>query len=460
VGKIYSALAKFRNDSGFSSAPGKLKKSDYAALLRYDRTTGKLDLSHPMVTREKGTLKRLIVYRLIEPDGTLTPAGLAKYNELTASLPKPTSDGARTAQKKQEDSIKAQPISAQPEETVPVRKVRRQEKALSVAKEELPHMVISVDTGEKEKKTRRSISKAINKQLIRSATVQAKAKVAKAKPVAEQPVAVKPSPPAAEPAVVETETKAAKEDTVVKSPAPAPLATVSSDPKRIDPSLISLHKPGSFEAEQFKILRTNLLFPVSGNPPCSVMVTSALTGEGKSFVASNLATSVAMNINRYVLLIDCDLRKPSIHNRFGFGDVKGLSEYLSGGTSLEPLLLRTPINKLTILPAGRPPENPAELLSSQRMSALLNEVTERYSDRLIILDSPPSRLTSESGVLARWVDGILVVVKYSKTPRDVIADLVEKIGSDKILGAIINGVDVRASRYYGKYYGKYGGYYK
>jgi capsular exopolysaccharide synthesis family protein len=181
----------------------------------------------------------------------------------------------------------------------------------------------------------------------------------------------------------------------------------------IDKNLVSLLNPQSFEAEQFKILRTNLLFPATGKSPQSIMVTSVAPGEGKSFVAANLAVSVATHVNWNVLLVDCDLRRPSVHRKFGFGEVPGLSDYLSNGRELPSLLLRTAVERLTVLPGGKPPANPSELLSSDKMTAFIDEVTARYHDRLIILDSPPPRLTAESTALARHVDGISTVFSWS-----------------------------------------------
>jgi exopolysaccharide/PEP-CTERM locus tyrosine autokinase len=235
------------------------------------------------------------------------------------------------------------------------------------------------------------------------------------------------------------------------------LAQVSFDADAIDPKLVALLKPQSFEAEQFKILRTNLLYPTSGIPPRSVLVTSALPGEGKSFVSANLAASVASDIDRHVLLIDCDLRSPSLHRIFGFTSVPGLSDYLARGVPLTSLLQRTHVDKLTILPAGPPPTNPAELLSSGKMSALLQEVYERYGDRMIIIDTPPPQLTAETKALSGKVDGIILVIKYGSTPRDSVTELIARLGEKKIIGSIINNFDLRSSGYYGKYFDKYYG---
>ena len=233
------------------------------------------------------------------------------------------------------------------------------------------------------------------------------------------------------------------------------------DENKIDKNLIVHLRPNSFEAEQFKILRTNLLFPSSGRSPRSIMVTSALPDEGKSFVSANLAASIAQSIQEYVLLMDCDIRVPCIHTQFGFGDVPGLSDHLSHGVSLPSLILGTAVNKLSILPAGKPPQNPSELLSSQQMSKLLQEVKYRYSDRYIVIDSPPPKLTAETAAISRQVDGVLLVAECGTTPRKMLSDLIEIIGKEKILGVILNKLDTQFMSYSGLgKYKKYGKYYK
>ena len=232
------------------------------------------------------------------------------------------------------------------------------------------------------------------------------------------------------------------------------------DSSKIDKNLITLSEPQSFEAEQFRMLRTNLLFPASGEPPRSIMVTSAVPSEGKSFVAANLAISIAQSIQEHVLLIDCDIRLPSIHKQFGFGNVPGLSECLSNGTPLSSFILKTKVDKLSIVPGGKSPHNPSELLSSQQMSKLLKETRDRYSDRYIVIDSPPPKLTAETNAISRQVDGIILVVEYGSTPRQMVSDLIEKMGKEKILGIILNKLDVRFSSYYGMgKYSKYSKYY-
>ena len=124
--------------------------------------------------------------------------------------------------------------------------------------------------------------------------------------------------------------------------------------ENMDRNLVTYHNPQSLESEMFKILRGNILFPVKNTaPPKSILVTSALPGEGKSFVSANLAVSIAQNINEHVLLMDCDVRRPSIHSIFGFDDMPGLTEYLNKKASLTDVLFKTDVKKLTILPGWR-----------------------------------------------------------------------------------------------------------
>ncbi len=222
-------------------------------------------------------------------------------------------------------------------------------------------------------------------------------------------------------------------------------------------SLITHHAPQSIEAEHFKVLRTNLLFPATGLPPRQILITSALPNDGKSFVASNLAASIAQGIEEYVMLVDCDLRKPTIHTYFGYGTAPGLSEHLTTGLDLSKVLLKTPVPKLTLLPAGRPPANPTELLSSKKMKEVLCEVAGRYDDRFIIIDSPPPSMAAETMAIVNAVDAVIIVVRSGKTPKAAVSEAIEQIGKEKILGIVLNSSDLSLKKYYGygkKYYGK------
>lgn len=212
----------------------------------------------------------------------------------------------------------------------------------------------------------------------------------------------------------------------------------TSIPQGLHPSLITALNPHSIEAEQFRLLKNNILFPEKGIPPRSIMITSPSPDEGKSFVSANLAVSIAQSIDEYVLLMDCDLRGPSIHTLFGMDNTTGLSEHLSSSIPLSSLLKKTFMDKLTLLPGGTIPPNPSELLSSEQMRGVLREVKSRYSDRYVIIDTPPPNMTSETSAIARIVDGIIIVIRQGKTKKKAIQDIIDIYGKDKILGVIKN----------------------
>jgi protein-tyrosine kinase len=220
-------------------------------------------------------------------------------------------------------------------------------------------------------------------------------------------------------------------------------------------SLVILSSPDSADAETFKVLRGQMLYPRDHKIPRSMLVTSTFPAEGKTYVTANLAATLALSIEGYVLVIDADLRRPRLHRMFGYSKVKGLHEYLVGDQKLENLILKSGINKLSILPAGKPPTNPTELLSSNMMVKFLDEVKDRYHDRIILIDSPPCSVTAESKFLAQHVDGVIYVVMANKTPRKDVEKAIDNIGRERILGIVFNGCEqVRKSyyRYYDRYY--------
>jgi protein-tyrosine kinase len=219
-------------------------------------------------------------------------------------------------------------------------------------------------------------------------------------------------------------------------------------------SLVTLSAPDSLDAENFKVLRGQILFPRDREVPHTILVTSAFPGEGKTFVASNLATTLALSVDDHVLLIDADLRRANIHQMFGFSNARGLHEYLIGKKVLDDLLVKTGIEKLTVLPAGKRPRNPSELLSSNMMRQFLKEAKETYRNHFIIIDSPPSHITAEAKFLSKHVDGIIFVVMAQKTPRKDVEKAIENLGRDKVIGIVFNGYD-KAHNGYSKYYDHY-----
>ncbi len=223
---------------------------------------------------------------------------------------------------------------------------------------------------------------------------------------------------------------------------------------KYSPKLVVVSAPDSLDAENFKILRSQIMFPKDRKRPKAIMVTSALPGEGKSFVASNLAASISLGFNENVILIDCDLRRPTLHKIFGISASQGLHEYLTGQAGFQDVVVKTGVKKLTLLAGGNPSPNPTELLASQMMKDFLVEVKERYEDRYVIVDSTPMQVTAEANVLSQYVDGIIFVILAEKAPRELIQKSIESLGKEKILGIVFNGYN-QSYRGYKKYYRKY-----
>ena len=225
----------------------------------------------------------------------------------------------------------------------------------------------------------------------------------------------------------------------------------------MSPKLVTLSAPESMEAENFKLLKAQVLFPKQGEVPKTILVTSAFPGEGKTYVSTNFAVSLAQGIDEHVLLVDCDLRKPTVHQMFGFPNSDGLYEYLTGQRGLSDLIFRTRVQKLSLITAGRSSSNPADLLGSVTMKSFLDEVKQRYLDRFIIVDAPPSQVTAETNVLANYVDAIIFVVMALKTPRETIQRSIENLGRNKVIGIVFNGYSQSRKPYYNhykRYYGK------
>ena len=241
-------------------------------------------------------------------------------------------------------------------------------------------------------------------------------------------------------------------------PEPDGTAADSINYTPVNNSLVALLKPRSYEAEQFKILRTNLLFPESGKSAKRILVTSAAPGDGKSFISANLAVSLALDYDRKVLLIDADVRRAAIHNIFGLnGSEKGVCNFLNERVPLASLLVRTSLKNLFILPAGHMTHDPAQLQSLEKLPKLFEELSANFGEYFIVIDSPPPKLAAETGVLARLVDRIVIVMKSGVTKREYIEETIELVDKGKIAGIVFNWHENRMSKY--KKYAKKREYY-
>jgi polysaccharide biosynthesis transport protein len=226
--------------------------------------------------------------------------------------------------------------------------------------------------------------------------------------------------------------------------------------------LVTQVRPQSQMAESYRALRTSLLLSNLGAPPKVIMITSALPQEGKSTTSINCAVVLAQKGVR-VLLIDADLRRPSIHKTLGMGPRSGLSNVLTGSTTLQQAITRTPIlPNLHVLPAGTPPPNPAELLASTNMRDMLAELRDQYDH--IVLDTPPTLSVTDAVVLSPRADAIVLVIRSGKTTKQALRrsrDILMQVNA-KVSGILLNAVDLSSPDYYYyyEYHGKYARYYR
>lgn len=239
-------------------------------------------------------------------------------------------------------------------------------------------------------------------------------------------------------------------------------APEQTDPERtvLDSMLVSHFESSSMVSEQFRRLRTHIFRERAEDPPRTILVTSALGSEGKSFVAANLAVTIATEFDSYALLVDCDLRNPSLSRWFGQEKAFGLSDYLLGKKEISDLLIKTEIKKLSIMSGGSSQEYPVELIGSKRMSSLVQDLRDRYEDRYVIFDSSPILATTEPSVLTKMVDGIVLVVRADSTVRDSIEQAMKVLDRKKIIGVVLNDVKFMTEAMHSRFFGtKYNYYY-
>jgi exopolysaccharide transport family protein len=226
--------------------------------------------------------------------------------------------------------------------------------------------------------------------------------------------------------------------------------------------LITQVRPQSQMAESYRALRTSLLLSNLGAPPKVIMVTSALPQEGKTTTSINCAVVLAQKGVR-VLLIDADLRRPSIHKTLGMGPRSGLSNVLTGSATLEQAITRSPIlPNLSVLPAGTPPPNPAELLASTNMRDVLDQLRGQFDH--IVVDTPPTLSVTDAVVLSPRADAIVLVIRSGQTTKQALRrsrDILMQVNA-KVSGVLLNAVDLSSPDYYYyyEYQGKYARYYR
>jgi len=208
----------------------------------------------------------------------------------------------------------------------------------------------------------------------------------------------------------------------------------------------------SHASEQYKILREQIKRLGREAEIRVFSVTSPVKRDGKSTVAVNLAAALALDYEENVLLIDADLRAPSVHRYFELNPSPGLADYLGSDSSpgkAHALVQPTFLPGLRVLPAGKPTNFSSELLAKDKMRQLMEEIRTDFSGYRIVVDTPPILSTSDPLIVARYVDGVLLVVRARKTPRDYLTKSIQMLNSTKLMGVVFNGAELgMASKYY------------
>jgi capsular exopolysaccharide synthesis family protein len=213
------------------------------------------------------------------------------------------------------------------------------------------------------------------------------------------------------------------------------------------------HGQNDHGAEQFRTLRSRLYHVRNHQQLKTLLVTSSMAGEGKTFVTGNLVRSITRQTERRVLVIDADLRRPRLHAVFGSSTVPGLTEYLRGSVDEPSVIQYGESGNLCFIPSGTRVKDPSELLSNGRMKTLIEKLSPAFD--WIVIDSPPCLPVADAGMIAQWCDGILLVVRASYTPSAVIARTRQELKGRNLIGVVLNAVEGNGSSY-GSYYGGYG----
>ncbi len=251
-----------------------------------------------------------------------------------------------------------------------------------------------------------------------------------------------------------TEVHAAREEVVVSS------RRVELDLAMLESTgIVTPNAPRSHIADEYRVVKRPLISNAMGRGAASlvhgnlIMVTSAVAGEGKSFTSVNLAMSIAAELDHTVMLVDADVARPSILRMLGLPDGPGLLDLLEGKAEMSSVLMKTNIDKLTILPSGTPHARATELLASDAMRLLLDDISKRYPDRIVIFDSPPLLLTTEARVLATQMGQVILVVQADNTLQVDVQHALATIESCPVKMMLLNKVRAEAKGKYGYGYG-------
>jgi len=230
---------------------------------------------------------------------------------------------------------------------------------------------------------------------------------------------------------------------------------------RLDPEKVTGNRCVAFsgmvpEMEAYRILRARLMRKMGMAGGNTIMITSAIPGEGKTLTSINLALTFAREFSQTVLLVDCDLRRQRVHEVLEYESCKGLADFFLDGEPLGNLIVWPGIEKLTIVSGGRTIEDSSEFIGSQGMQGLVEEMRGRYRERFVIFDTPPVLVCADAMALAPMVDHIVVVVRAGLTCAEDLQSALGMLPREKIAGMVLNRGVASEHDYYSKYGSKYG----
>lgn len=218
--------------------------------------------------------------------------------------------------------------------------------------------------------------------------------------------------------------------------------TITVPPEVLERNRVIAQSTQSYERDTFRLLRTQVLQRMRSNGWNALAVTSARPGEGKSLVSINLAIALAMEVNQTVLLVDLDMRRPSIHKYFDYMPEKGISDFLLHDTPLQDILFNPGIDRMVVLPGREPIFNSSEMLSSPKMIALVDELKTRYPSRIVIFDLPPLLATDDALAFSPYVDAILLVAEEGKTSKEDLLQVKNILKDSNIIGTVLNNAEL------------------
>lgn len=221
---------------------------------------------------------------------------------------------------------------------------------------------------------------------------------------------------------------------------------------KVDPSIITYFDPKAVISEQYKILRTNILSLNKGKPPKIFVVTSSLPSEGKTVTSLNLAFVLAQSMNKpRVLFVDADLRRGRASKYLGVDQPLGFTEYLGGSATLEDVMFHLEDDNLSFITAGGVPENPAELLASDKMKQFLDQVRPNFDH--VIIDTPPIISVTDAGIVGAMVDGVMIVIQAGRTQRGIVRRAEELLyqSHSNVLGHVLTNIEYHLPEYIYRY---------